>query len=66
MLSKKTYLITSENYGMGMMEYSFAFMKIICISSTSCVGNWTEIVLIIVNHVTDITNSPSEFKYIYM
>ena len=33
----------------------YAFMKIICSSGTSHVGNWTEIVLIVVNHVTDIT-----------
>lgn len=31
----------------------YAFMKIMCISSTFRVGNWTEIVLIVINHATN-------------
>lgn len=35
----------------GRMTGHYAFMKIICSSGTSRVGNWAEIVLIVINHV---------------
>lgn len=37
--------------GRGRMTGHYAFMKIICSSGTSRVGNWAEIVLIVINHV---------------
>lgn len=38
-------------HGRGRTTGHYAFMKIICSSGTSRVGNWAEIVLIVINHV---------------